>query len=283
MQTLFERIRPAESFPSGLTKEHLTEQLSGFGIAHDDSLLVHSSVGAVGDIVGGAATLCEALCDTVPEGLLLAPVHTWATIEGTERTFDPLTEPSCTGILGEVLLKRNGSVRTLNATHSVAVCGRGAERFADGEQFSPTPCARTGCMGKLLDRNGKILLIGVGLDKCTFLHGIEEWCSVPDRLSEPTVRYISTPSGVYFGMYRGYDSSVGDVSRFFPKLEAPLLELGVLREYRLGEARCLLAECAGLLSAVSRFLIARPELFSDRRAVPKVLVRSVERELAQLD
>lgn len=37
--------------------------------------------------------------------------------------------------------------------------------------------------GKLVDRQAQILMIGVELTKCTFIHGVEEWLDVPKRLS----------------------------------------------------------------------------------------------------
>lgn len=47
------------------------------GILPTDTLKVHASMRAIGEIEGGADTLIDALKETVPEGLLVIPTHTW--------------------------------------------------------------------------------------------------------------------------------------------------------------------------------------------------------------
>ena len=100
-------------------------------------------------------------------------------------------------------------IRSLHPTHSVAALGKDAKVFTEGNEKFDTPCARGSSWGKLLDRQAKILLVGVDLKRNTFIHGIEEWMDIPGRLSESheqlttvlaDVTVISVPSRRHHGL-----------------------------------------------------------------------------------
>ncbi|MBE6753163.1 MAG: AAC(3) family N-acetyltransferase [Ruminococcaceae bacterium] len=255
------------------TKDELKKQLEAMNIPHDATLLIHSSMKAVGEIEGGAETLLDCLCEHLSDGLLVMPTHTWDTIDDQHNVFNPATEPSCVGILGMLLLKREGAVRSLHPTHSVAAWGKDAAAFVAGEHFCETPCARNGCMGKLLDRHGLIMFLGCPLTKNTFLHGVEEWCGIENRLGEPKVRFIVMPNGEQFmGTMRGHCAPVPDVSQNYGKMEQPFLQLGAAEEYRLGDARCVLCKCEDMVRITSELLIICPDLFLDNEPVSSELL-----------
>ncbi len=166
------------------TARQLQSQLKKMNIPQDGTLLVHSSFRSMGEIKGGAQTVVDALCSYMADGLLLMPTHSWDTVNSSNPVFSPTSTPCCTGVLGRLLLQKDGAVRTIHPTHSLAVYGRDAREFAAGEHLMTTPCGRKGCYGRLLDRKAKVLFIGCGLDKNTFLHGVEEWCGIENRLGE---------------------------------------------------------------------------------------------------
>ncbi len=257
-------------------KQALLTQLAEMGIRHDDTLMVHSSMKSMGAVDGGAETVLDALCEYLCDGLLVMPTHTWHTINDEHSTFDPATEPSCTGILGTLLLNRPGAVRSLHPSHSVAAYGKDAERFVENEQYVTTPCAREGCMGKLLDRGGRILFIGVPLTKNTFIHGVEEWNGIENRLSEPSPRYIVMPNGsVFLASMCSHKSPAGDISLNYGKLEKPFLKLGAATEGRLGDARCVLCDCRKMLIITSQLLIRDPDLFLSKRPITSAMLKNV--------
>ena len=103
------------------------------------------------------------------------------------RIFDPMTEPSCVGILTNLFMKRPGVFRSLHPTHSIAAFGKGAEDYIQGEEKVDTPCHRNGCWGKLYDLGAKILFVGCTLRSNTILHGVEEWNQIPMRLTDNTL------------------------------------------------------------------------------------------------
>ncbi len=244
----------------------LVEDLDRLGIRADDRLLVHSSMKAVGAVEGGAETVVDALVRVVRDGLLLLPTHTWSETNNRDGVFDPRTEPSCVGVLTERFRHRSGVIRSWHPTHSMAGLGAAAASFLGGEERTRTPCPREGCWGRLYDVDARILFLGAPLRTNTFLHSVEEWHRIPDRLAAvPTVFRIRTPEDTLIEcpQFR-HSSSVGDVSRFYDKIEADLLREGIAREGRVGDARCVLCEARGMAELVGRRLEREPQFFEHR-------------------
>ena len=109
------------------TKDDLMRGLKEMNIDPRGTLLVHSSMKAIGPVEGGADAVLDALSEYMKDGLLVLPTHTWATVKDERNVFDVLREPSCVGILPELFRKRPGVVRSLHPTHSVAALGREAD------------------------------------------------------------------------------------------------------------------------------------------------------------
>lgn len=102
------------------TKKHLKEQLYQMGLNGTETILIHSSMKAIGDVEGGAETVLDAWMEYFKEGLLLLPTHTWKTVNESHPVFDSQKEPSCVGVLTNLFMKREGVVRSLHPTHSMA-------------------------------------------------------------------------------------------------------------------------------------------------------------------
>ena len=68
-----------------------------------------------------------------------------------------------------------------------AIGGRAAE-FCAGHEFDDTPCSPASPYGKLIDWNGKIVLLGVDLTRCTFFHCLEEVAGLGDIWTLDPVR-----------------------------------------------------------------------------------------------
>lgn len=126
-----------------LTKEFLLESLTPLNIEKDSILLVHSSLKSLGMIDGGAETVISVLEALIPEGTLVMPTL-------SQKNWDTVFEdwhmdrPSDTGLITEVFRKQSGSLRSDNATHSVAARGRLAHDLVSG---NPTVGARFGVFG----------------------------------------------------------------------------------------------------------------------------------------
>ena len=237
----------------------LLNDIQSLGIEKEDKIMIHSSLKRVGKIDGEADTLLNAFCSYLGDkGLLVLPCHTWGTLnEG--QVFDTDT-PSNLGVLPNLFRKRKGVFRSLHPTHSVCAYGLGAQDFVQGELGNNCYCG-IGCMQKLYDMNGKILLLGVTLTSCTFFHLIEEqtilnhfWFN--DKPNDYKVKLDSgeiVDNPVYFTKI--------DTSEYFDKaLNAVKLEQST-KLGKIGDADCILLDCKKIYSIISNLIKKNPEIF----------------------
>ena len=71
-------------------------------------------------VEGGADTVLDAWIEYFGHGLLLLPTHTWKNINADSPVFNSKETPSCVGLLTNMFLKRDGVIRSLHPTHSMA-------------------------------------------------------------------------------------------------------------------------------------------------------------------
>lgn len=253
------------------TFNSIKEDLLNMGIDPKGTLLVHSSMKSIGNVDGGAETVLDAFIDYMRDGLLIFPTHTWADIDEEHPVFDSRSSKSCTGILTNLFMKRQGAVRSLHPTHSVAAMGRDAKEYTEGEELAVTPAPKSGCWGRLYDRNATVLFVGCRLDRNTFIHSVEEWSNVPDRLGDLTSELeIIDGNGVSYkvNMHRHECSFTDDISRNYVKLEPVFLKLGALKQGKLGDARCLACSARDMGDITCGLLKRNPALFADNEPVP---------------
>lgn len=256
------------------TKERLLVDLRGLGIQAGDTLMVHSSVKSVGETENRADTILDALIEAVgEEGLLLMPCHTWAQMGPQHPVFDPETEPSCVGILPDLLRRRQGVYRSLHPTHSVVAWGKDAQAYIAGEERCTTPCPRQGCWGRLYDRKAKVLFLGCPLSKNTFIHSVEEWADVPLRLTEQPVQFqIVTHDGrgtIPVAVYRHFNAKCPHISENFVKLREPFAFCGAMTEGKVGDAHCYLGDAVGMAQVTLALLRQDLQLLCDMRPLPE--------------
>ena len=172
----------------------LKSDLSAMGIPSDGTLLVHSSMKAIGAVDGGADSVLDAFSEYMANGLLVLPTHTWDHVNAGNPLYSVTETASCVGILTELFRKRPGVIRSHHPTHSVAALGRDAVAFTAGDAYLQTPCNRYGPWGRLLDRRATLLFIGVDLTKNTYMHGVEEWLNITDNLHDTAEMQIGRAS-----------------------------------------------------------------------------------------
>lgn len=254
------------------TKEDLKMQLKDMGLKGTDTVFIHSSMKAIGDVQGRADTVLDAWMEYFEEGLLLMPTHTWKQMSEEYCVFHPQTEPVCVGILPELFRQREGVVRSLHPTHSVAAYGREAEEYVKGEEMQLTPCPPDGVMGRLKDRKALILLVGVTHIRNTFIHAVEELYDVPERFTaEPVDFQVVLPDGSLkkVPMYRHYNRHTAHISESYDKMLEGYFETGVAKRYQLGEAECILCDAEGILEVTGRILQKEKNCFIDRDEIPR--------------
>ena len=168
-----------------LTKREIKDFLTSQGITKNHTVVIHISMRAVGEVEDGCDGIIDAVKDYLSDGLLVIPTHTWANVDQNNPVFDVTSTMPCIGALPTVAARRKDGARSLHPTHSVVAFGKSAQEFTMGEQYSTSPAPVGGLWSRLYDVGAKILLIGVGLNRNTFIHAVDEMLDLPDRLEEP--------------------------------------------------------------------------------------------------
>lgn len=223
-------------------KEDLIRHIQALGIKNTDTVMVHTSLKAVGAIDPGKTTpaqvFIEAMRECLREGLLLIPAHTWATIREDGQEFSVTDSLPCVGAVPAVAVKLAAAgegLRSLHPTHSVVAFGKNAREYIAGDEQACTPAPWGGSFGKLYDSHGIILLVGVDQGRNTFFHAVDEFLNIPDRLTEQPVRLtVRDRQGnvTQRSIYRHKRS----MSDYYMNYEPVLVQTGAVRFGVLGDA-----------------------------------------------
>ena len=259
------------------TKEELKEQMSQMGLSSSDTVVIHSSMGAIGEVEGGPDGLIDAFCEYLRDGLFVVPTHTWDEVTPENPYYDVRTTIPNIGLIPRTAAFRKDGVRSLHPTHSVWAHGAEASAYVQNEENALSPTPKGFCWDKLADRQAKILLIGVGNEKNTFIHSIEERLALPDRISEkPYDITIVDEKGRNYchPFYQQYCSKTEDVSWFFGMFEKPMVEMGVQTFGKFGNACVRVVDamgCRELLSTIYRR--AKEDIFVKHTQLPEALYK----------
>ena len=238
-----------------ITQQDIFRLLENHGVKHNDALTIHASLRAAGPIEGGADGLIDALKAYLHEGLLLVPTHTWAVVNAGNPFFDVRTTAPNIGTLARVAAFRPDAVRSLHPTHSLAVFGAGAREFVQGEENSATPAPMGGCLSRLYEMGGKVMLLGVGHERNTYLHAVDERMDLPNRLRPEGFRATITDwegrqhiSPVFHPHY--VEGIPVGCSEYYPNYGPALEECGAVASDTLGTARVLICDCRRMTDCV---------------------------------
>lgn len=276
-------------------KQQLKDQLESMGLKGDETILIHSSMKSIGEVDGGADTVLDAWMEYFKDGLLLLPTHTWKTVNADNPVYNPQTTPSCVGLLTNMFMKRDGVIRSLHPTHSMAGYGKNAAEYLAGEEYNNTPCTPGGCYDRLKDAGGKVLLVGVGHERNTYIHSVEEVLNVPNRLSDMPMELVIEllkedednknkklphynradgwkkcidSNGGYDNnnklcrkvyVRKHYNAQQPHISDDFVKLNQIFLDSGVVKKVKFGDADSLLCDAKGMFNVVRQVIAPDPE------------------------
>lgn len=230
-----------------LSRDELRAGFRGLGLESGSRVVVHSSLNSLGHVVGGADTVVDALLDAVgPEGTVAVPTFT-----RYDEPYNPDESPSTTGAVTEALRRRDEAVRSLHPTKSIAAIGPDAEALvADHEPLNSLGPGSP--LHRLLERDGRILLLGVDHTTNSALHVAERLAGVPYR---DQVAMTETCVG---SAVESVDVNRVHCSRGF-EVVRPLAErAGVVVRGEIGEAEARLLNGTELLSLVVDLLEADP-------------------------
>ena len=256
------------------TKQDLIQNLKDMGLAPTDAIMVHSSMKSIGPVEGGADTVVDAFMEYLKDGLFMTPTHTWAQMGPNYPTFDPATEPACVGIIPNIFRQREGVVRSLHPTHSIAAYGPQAAEYIKGEENATSPCPPGGCWDRLKDIGAKILLLGVTHTRNTYIHSVDEVMNIPDRLTdEPTLMHIVMPDGSLkdVQMYRHFNKATGTgyFSEQFDKMKQAFYDTGAAKPVRFGDADCILCDAKKIYETCVKLFSIEENCVIDREEIPE--------------
>ena len=240
-----------------VTRSDVFTLLESLDVRRDDVVTVHSSLREVGAIQGGADGLIDALKDYLCDGLLLIPTHTWANVNAANPHFDVRSTVPCIGTVARVAAFRPDAVRSLHPTHSMAGFGKSARAYLQGEEKSATPAPMGGALSRLYEEGGKVLLIGVGHERNTYLHAVDERIDRPNRLAaEGFAVTITDQEGRTFHQpdfhpHRTEGIPVG-LSEYYRNYKRALDATGAVRYGWLGNALVYGCDCRKMTDTVMR-------------------------------
>jgi aminoglycoside 3-N-acetyltransferase len=225
-----------------VTRGDLVAGLQGMGIGAGSRLQVHSALSQLGYVEGGAECVVDALLEVVgPEGTVMVPTFN----HGGAEIYDVRTTPSVNGAVTEALLRRPEACRSIHPTHPYAAIGQDAAELVAGHLEAGT-FGRRSPLGKLADRGGHILLLGVGMNRNTAAHIGETMARVHCLGFSQFPRQILLDDGrvvrAWSDLWRA-----GPCLIEWDPLEARMRKRGLIRDGRIGEAATMLMKALDVI------------------------------------
>lgn len=232
-----------------LTPNDVQEALRHAGLTAGDVVLGHFSLSQFGYLEGGADRLIEAMTSVLgPSGTLMMPTFTFSWIG--HRPYDPAQTPSVVGAVTDRFWRRPGVLRSAHPTHSFAAAGKLACHLLEGHDSTKSPLSRDGPIGKLADRDGKILMFcGIGPNTC--MHAGDYWSGIPlpdivcHLLENGVRREVTVPGCPWHAVF----------SKAYEKLYA----CGLVCDVPLGESTIHTLRCRDAIAAQAEVARETPE------------------------
>lgn len=222
----------------------LLRQLGALGVQPGGVLLVHCAFSKVRPVEGGPLGLIAALRDALgPAGTLVMPSMT----EEDDALFDPRqTDCLGMGVVADSFWRMPGVLRS-DSPHAFAASGPQAEAI-----LAPHPVAIPHCLdspvGRVYERDGQVLLLGVDHSSNTTVHLCEYLAEVRYRRQKHTlVRQDGQVVRVEYG-------EIDHCCQNFVKVEGWLDARGLQRKGTVGHAQARLMHSRDVVEVVTERL-----------------------------
>ncbi|SDJ66731.1 AAC(3) family N-acetyltransferase [Microbulbifer yueqingensis] len=230
----------------------------------DSDLLVHSSMSNIGKIEGGAVAVTGFLLENSQKNrcTLLAPALPFTGMASdyleSLREFDLASARNCMGAVSNLVLKNEHCVRSLHPSHSVVAVGQDSSLYVEEHYKGKTPFDQCSPYRKLVERGGKILMFGVGLNSVTNFHVYEDMILdfLPFKVYSDKVFRIRCKSDLLDVAVetRAHNLRLSsrrdcEISRTF------LIDSGAIETYRLGDSEVSLLDARRMTHTLLSMLL----------------------------
>ena len=245
---------------SHVSKEDIKRALKELGLGEGDTVGVHSSLSSLGYVEGGAEAVVDALLETVGRtGSVVMPTYSTnrrelpktqeeadlgVTWKYKVLPFDPQNTPCWTGAIPEAFRKHPQALRGSNPAHSLAAVGPRAAELVEGWHA-------------LLQLDGHILFLGVGLGCCSSMHLAERDVRLPAHI----LKKITPPAEIEERCEREHIEFGYGPYPDFARMEEPCLREGITKVATVGETTLKLLRLRHLIDLYAECLRTNPDLF----------------------
>ena len=232
-----------------ISKIELKRDLQKVGLSTGSNLMVHSAMSKIGWVIGGAQTVVSALIECVgPKGTLVMPAATpyclhpnqWGDnsipedwipkIADNLPLFDIKHTPTTMGAIPETFRNWEGTLRSNHPISSVCAYGKLAQQVVETHQLELSEGPNTP-YEKLYTHDFKILLLGVGFNRCTMLHFGESKSNLP-RLTKSCYQVLDGTDTKWVEV----TDMANDNGTLFPKVGKEFIASGEVNTAKIGEA-----------------------------------------------
>lgn len=261
--------------PLPLSPDALVTDLAQLGVTAGDLVMVHAACSRVGPVMGGPDGIITALRRAVGTGGTLMAYLDWEapwedSVDADGRVperwrphvvpFDPARTRAArdNGALPEFLRTTPGAIRSLNPGASIAALGPLAGDLTHDHPldygYGPgTPLSR------LVERGGKVLMLGAPWDTMTLLHHAEHLARLPaKRTIRREVPFARPDGGIDWRWMEEFDTSE-PVSKHLPenfieRIVTEYIATGTGQRGMVGQAPSILVDAEDILPFAIKWL-----------------------------
>lgn len=250
-----------------ITAARITADLRELGVRLGSTVMVHTSLKSLGWVVGGPQAVLAALREAVgPDGTLVMPTQSWQLCdpavlnEAPEQwwpairenlpLYDPARTPSQTmGAVAELFRTEPGALRSPHPHRSITALGPLAEQITAKHPLD-SPSGEGSPLGRLVELDARILLLGVTAAKTTMLHLAEHRADYPGKQNSTNGVAMLVDGRREWVAYDELDVHDHD---FVEVVDAFASDTGLVRTGSVGEAPAQLLPARPLVDYAARW------------------------------